>query len=310
MASSIPESYTPAQLSAYLSHISFSPPLAQGPDLTYLTVLQARQVARVPFEDLSLHYSPTHTISLDPVVLFDKIVHRGRGGYCMENNMLFGQMLAALGYDVYFAGARISERLTGSRGAEAQDFGGWSHMVNIVTIQNMRYVVDVGFGAGGSIRPMPLVDGAESQGLGTQMLRLAYRRLRQHRDPTQRAWVLETRGEDENGEEWKPIYAFTTVEFLPSDFSVMNLATSTLRTSWFTYTVVCARMLLSEAGDEVIGNLTLVNRDLKRNIRGKKELLVTCQSEEERLAVLEEHFGIVLREDERGGIAGLGTALR
>ena len=82
----------------------------------------------MPFENLSLHYSAHHTISLDPTVLYAKIVGQqgekpnGRGGYCMENNALFASVLRGLGYDVYSVGARIGRSLAGT-GEEG--FGGW-----------------------------------------------------------------------------------------------------------------------------------------------------------------------------------------
>ena len=40
-------------------------------------------------------------------------------------------------------------------------------MVNIVTLADgSKYVLDVGFGADGATRPLPLVEGKVSQGIG------------------------------------------------------------------------------------------------------------------------------------------------
>ena len=77
-----------------------------------------------PYENLCLHYSPTHKIDLDPQVLFKKIVveARGRGGYCMENSILFNHVLRGLGFDVYTAGVRIRPRINGVPGGE---YMGW-----------------------------------------------------------------------------------------------------------------------------------------------------------------------------------------
>jgi arylamine N-acetyltransferase len=76
----------------------------------------------VPFENLSLHYSQTHLLSLDPEDLFVKIVDRKRGGYCMENNAFFGAVLRSLGYDLINAGARIADAVVGKTG---DGFEGW-----------------------------------------------------------------------------------------------------------------------------------------------------------------------------------------
>lgn len=75
----------------------------------YLALLQKHQLVQVPFENLTLHYSPHRQISLHPEQLFKKIIgdNNGRGGYCMENNGLFGMLLRSLGFKLFSAGARV-----------------------------------------------------------------------------------------------------------------------------------------------------------------------------------------------------------
>lgn len=118
--------YTYKQVDAYLSRISF--PTSKWPridmatartgeDLKYLSELQKYQLAAVPFEDLSLHYSKLPGISLDRDDLYEKIVERRRGGYCMELNFFFATILKTLGYKVIQIGARVF----GPTG----EFGGW-----------------------------------------------------------------------------------------------------------------------------------------------------------------------------------------
>jgi arylamine N-acetyltransferase len=118
MPESTETSYTWEQIEAYLSYISFpvtryktiTPESALTEDgLTYLTALQKRQLSNVPFENLVLHYSKEHLVSIDKDDLFEKIVasKNGRGGYCMENNMFFGIILKTLGFEVIPTGARV-----------------------------------------------------------------------------------------------------------------------------------------------------------------------------------------------------------
>jgi len=108
--------YTQAQVERYLAHISF--PTQQHPipgpaqtrtsrGLEYLTALQKYQLCAVPFENVSLHYSQTKLLSLDPDDLFEKIVDKKRGGYCMEVNHFFGCMLKSIGFDVVRTGGRV-----------------------------------------------------------------------------------------------------------------------------------------------------------------------------------------------------------
>ena len=109
--------YTPSQIAQYESHISLPTPFhsTSSPPLNaaYLTALHIHQIAAIPYENLSLRYSATHAISLDPQVLFKKMVSdkRGRGGYCMENSILFHHVLKALEFRVYMAGVRIRPRV-------------------------------------------------------------------------------------------------------------------------------------------------------------------------------------------------------
>ena len=79
--------------------------------LEYLAFLQKHHLVAVPFENLTLHYSPHRQISLHPDAVYQKIVgdNNGRGGYCMENNLLFGILLHSLGFNLYPAGARVCD---------------------------------------------------------------------------------------------------------------------------------------------------------------------------------------------------------
>lgn len=105
-----PPMLTSTQLSQYLRHISFpNDNLHTVGSLGYLTSLQKYHLAKVPFESLSLHYSKHRLLSLEQEDLYQKIVVRGMGGYCMENNTLFGILLRSLGYKLINAGARVSK---------------------------------------------------------------------------------------------------------------------------------------------------------------------------------------------------------
>ena len=97
---------TPEQLAATLKHLSL-PLEPRPPTLEYLQTLMIRHASRVPFDNIALHYSPTRKLSLDVADLFDKIVVRSRGGYCMEVNAFFAALLRTLGYDLYTIGGRV-----------------------------------------------------------------------------------------------------------------------------------------------------------------------------------------------------------
>lgn len=77
----------------------------------------AYHLAKVPFENLVIHYSPHHSISLDSEHLFQKIVERGHGGYCMENNGFFSIALRSLGFDIWTVGGKVSATV-GTQGVD------------------------------------------------------------------------------------------------------------------------------------------------------------------------------------------------
>ncbi|KAL2132214.1 hypothetical protein VTI74DRAFT_4070 [Chaetomium olivicolor] len=295
--------YTEEQLDRYLKHIRFPQvhvrrDVSRDP-LGFLTALQVHHMARVPFESLSLHYSKHRLLSLDPEDLFEKIVESGRGGYCMEVNTLFAAVLRSLGYTLYSAGARVK----GPNG-----YKGWDHMVNIVTIGSTRYLVDVGFGSNGSASPQPLDNDREFDAVPPVVGRLQYRKLDEHTDPNQRAWLYSVK-ENEDAP-WKDMYSFVETEFMPGDFEVMNLRTMTTPQSFFVQSVMCIRTIPDAAMKKPIGWLILYRDYVKKRVGSESKIIEQLENEEQRVEALERHFGIVLSEVEKKGIRGLSSELR
>ncbi|KAI6390230.1 hypothetical protein MCOR20_011585 [Pyricularia oryzae] len=310
-------SYSKGQIEQYLDHIGFRnadagtlPP----PTLATLTEVQARHLARVPFENISLRYSAkTPPLSLDEQDLFDKIVVGGRGGYCMEVNAFLSAVMRGLGFDVLNVGGRIKKSDDSGR------FSGLSHMLNIVTIDGQRYQVDVGFGKGGPPMPIPLPrkdDGGRHDFVRippSSMGRVEWRSIpRQHLDADQRVWVYSTR-EDGEEEGWKERYSFVDAEFFPEDYEVLNFHTMTHPDSFFLNNVMAVRTVPEgEADGEVVlpcrggcaarGTWVLFNDEIKRTVAGREEVVERLQSEEERIRGLERYFGIKVSPEQAAAI--------
>jgi arylamine N-acetyltransferase len=301
--------YTKEQLSQYFDRLSIPEEKRQydvsslnnEDALTYLALLQKHQLVSIPFENLSLHYSSHHQVSVHPDALFKKIIsdNNGRGGYCMENNGLFGTFLYNLGFTIYSGGARV---WAGS------DWTGWSHMVNLVTIGETKYHVDVAFGADGPVVPMPLDrEGTVMPHISPAKARLQWRNIHGDTDPNQRLWVYEHRRND--GEEWEVKYCYTELEFQPCDYNIMNYYTSTSNKTFFTREIVVDKKILDEQG-EYAGSLIMSKNILKWRIHGEKKKEIEFETEAERLQALEEHFGMRFGEAERDGISGLASQLK
>jgi arylamine N-acetyltransferase len=179
-------------------------------------------------------------------------------------------------------------------------------MLNIVTIEGKRYVLDVGNGSTGSVRPLPLVPDEISVNVGVQEIRLLHTSIPDFTHSNNKLWVYEHRNSPEKP--WTPTYCFDPeIEFLPVDYEMMNYFTSSHRSCWFTYLVVCVKFILEDG--EIVGDVTLFGADVKKRIKGKSEVLAVCQSEEERVKALDEFLGVKLSLAEIQGIKGLQTEL-
>ncbi len=181
-------------------------------------------------------------------------------------------------------------------------------MVNIVTIEEQKFLVDVGFGAPVPIRPLPLVSGHLCTGIVPQSLRLEYKNLPQHTDPSQRVWVYSYRENDHA--QWKEAYSFVEIEFFPQDYEVMNLSTMSCPQSFFTQTVLCIKVILNAESMEIDGVLILMHNEVKKKINGVTDVVEKLANEEKRIRALEKWFGIILNEAEKKGIVGLATELK
>lgn len=312
-----------AQLTKYFDHIRL-PKKYYGDgvplDLSFLTALHRHQIAAVPYENLSLHYSQSKTIVLDPHVLYDKFVTKGcnRGGYCMEGSLFFLNVLRSLGFQAYPTAVRIRLR---EDGVPAGDYIAFTHIVLIIEIPAGarggggdddatpdKYMCDAAFGGDGPTAPLPLRDGVVTKNLGTQELRLAYERVPRS---VHKFWVYQYR----NGpaKPWNSFYAFNDTECLEADFQSINYFTSQAPTFQKT-TVIIVKFLLGPdeaAGEEeVIGKLMLVNGIVKRNMGGKTEVVEVCSTELERINALKKWFGMDFTEEEIAGIKGTVTELK
>ncbi|KAF2001866.1 arylamine N-acetyltransferase 1 [Amniculicola lignicola CBS 123094] len=270
--------------------------------LRYLTHLQQHHLVEIPFENLTLHYSHHRQISIHPEELFKKIIAdgNGRGGYCMENNTLFGTLLYSLGFQIYSAGARVMD---------GGVWSGWGHMVNLITIGSDKYFVDVGFGGNGPISPMKLdKSGTTQQHIQPATARLQWRNIPGNTDENQRLWVYEI--QITGGGEFQIIYCFTELEFILQDYKMMNFYSSNSPRTFFTQVIVGEKKVWGGAkDDELVGNLILGNNNLKLRINGKTEKEIPFKTEQERLDAIKEHFGIAFGPTEKESIQGLTSEI-
>lgn len=123
------------KLSAYFDRIGYSGPVT--PDLATLNAVMRAHIAAVPFENLDVQLCNPVTTALPAI--YAKLVERRRGGWCYENNGLFGWALGEMGFDVRRISAGVMRAVRG-------DAALGNHLALIVTIKGQEWLVDVGFG--------------------------------------------------------------------------------------------------------------------------------------------------------------------
>ena len=142
------------------------------PNLETLSSLLRRHVFSVPFENLDVQLGRALTIKVEDA--YEKIVVNGRGGWCYEQNGLFGWALLELGFSVTRIAAGVMREQKGDSSAA-------SHLTLIVACpgSSARYLVDVGFG-GSMVAPIALEDAEHSHSpfeIGLQKLDDCYWRF-------------------------------------------------------------------------------------------------------------------------------------
>jgi len=206
-------------LQAYLARIGLKeapPPTAEG-----LAELQRAHRLAIPFENLDVILG--RGIAIDSESVFAKLVTAKRGGYCFEQNRLFGDALDALGFVARPLLARV---WLGTAGPPP----GRTHTLSLVTIDGHDWIADAGFG-GSYAPPMPLVEGETALAPDGAQFRL-------NRDPLH-GWMLERDGDAGStdgratGSGWQPQFSFSLEPVFAADLVLSNHWTSTAPESRF-----------------------------------------------------------------------------
>ncbi|QPC73060.1 hypothetical protein HYE68_003812 [Fusarium pseudograminearum] len=312
--------YSESQLETYYNRINFQDSdrkytisnLSTEAQIDFLFSLTKRQLLAVPFENLTLHYSWHRTVDVNADHLFTKIVTERRGGYCMENNSFFHTVLVSLGFEVYMVAARVFS-------PDAKRYGGITHCLNVVTIGDKSYAVDVGFGGRTPTIPMEILDGKVFQRTDSGQMRLRHDTIPEYLTK-QKVWIYEFRS-NESGE-WIPQWCFIDHEVLPDDIRAMNMAPSKSPSSFFTFKVIAVQSVsekedfsemetrdLKNVGGDIDGSVFIDGNVMKYRKAGVVKMEKTFETEDERLEALKKYFGIELTEENKRAIRGTAGAI-
>jgi N-hydroxyarylamine O-acetyltransferase len=242
----------------YLDRIGLSRPITV--DVEGLRRLQYAHLMRVPFENLDIHLG--RPIGLDLASFFEKIVIRGRGGFCYELNGLFACLLKALGFQVDLLSARAATR-EGGFGPE------FDHLALRVDL-DQPYLADVGFGDA-FLEPLRIAAGIEQNDP-----RKTFLLTHECAD-----WLVRER---KPGGTWKPLYLFNLVPRDLEDFIEMCRYHQRSPESHFTQGTVCSTATAA-------GRMTISGDRFIETQEGRRtERLI--QNETELRTLLAEHFHV------------------
>jgi N-hydroxyarylamine O-acetyltransferase len=201
---------------AYLERIG----LGAGERPTLHAIHRAHATS-IPFENLDPHRGIP--VSLAQEDLERKLVHRRRGGYCFEHNLLLASALEQLDLTVEPMLARVR------RGAPAGTVRPRSHLVLRVTDDEGRvWHADVGLGLGTLLDPIPFgQDGGDAH----EQSGWSFRVIEEGPE-----LVLQTLAE----ESWSDVYAFSPQPVPRIDIETSNWWTSTNPQSPFVFGLIAA----------------------------------------------------------------------
>lgn len=263
-----------------LSEIKFQDYLARigcqkvsgGLDASFETLqyLHRQHALTIPFEGISPYIK--QPVYIDGASITNKLISKQRGGYCYEMNGLFSAALRKLGFAVSLYLAEIMYDGSAARSKDSR------HAMLVVSIENKRYLCDVGYGRNGLLEPILLPKEGEETTFGEHRLRhtkefgciLDYK--------IQGVYALEYR--------FDPIQPSLNCEELEPHNQYMQHST---QSPFINYRI------LTRATPT--GRITLVDKNL-RIVQYNKVEKRCIQSLEEYKAVLKEQFGIMLEAEE------------
>lgn len=254
------------KLKAYFLRVGYSGEVA--PNLECLKQLQYLHPQAIAFENLN----PFLGLSLDLKFssIFDKLVSEGRGGYCFEHNLLFGQVLKTIGFKVKGLSARVFWEVPEGE-VKPRD-----HMVLMVQVSGRNYIADVGFGGASFTGPLELYYTEEQQ------------------TPHEPYRITENGGfyylEIKINGEWRLMYRFGLEEQLMPDYEVVSWYLCSFPNSMFVNELMLARCM--PWGRYALHNNKFTTHRLDGN--SEKQTFVTAN---EIKAALEDKFLIQLPEN-------------
>ncbi|KAL4670877.1 hypothetical protein H8959_003586, partial [Pygathrix nigripes] len=256
-------------------------------DLETLTDILEHQIRAVPFENLNMHCGEAMELGLETI--FDQIVRRNRGGWCLQVNQLLYWALTTIGFQTTMLGGYVYIPAANKYST------GMVHLLLQVTIDGRNYIADAGFGGPSQMwQPLELISGKDQPQMPC-IFRLTEEEGIWYLDQIRREQYIPN--EEFLNSDLLPkkthqkLYSFTLEPRKIEDFESINTYLQTSPTSAFTTTSFCS--LQTTEGVRCLVGFTLTYR--KFNYKDNTDLIeFKTLIEEEVEEVLKNIFKISL----------------
>jgi len=251
-------------ISDYLVALKIEKPVTTLEDVKALI---RRCIAAFPFTSIPVLLK--EELSLDLTQIVEKIVTRRRGGYCFEHNKLMYEVLRASGFEVkaLFGRVLLNRDITVPK----------THRSTLLTYEDERYLVDVGFGYDSPSMPIKFGPIPTTTHLGKSY------RIKAYEDDH---FAFQTTVDDEP----YTLYSFDLHDYNEADFEMGHFYSHKHPKAVFVNNLVISVILEDEIR-------TLVNNKYQKiSATGSKKMII--DSPEFLKSVLEKEFDYPLRADE------------
>ncbi|KAM6221855.1 arylamine N-acetyltransferase 2-like [Rhynchocyon petersi] len=258
-------------------------------DLQTLTDILYHQIQAIPFENLNIHCGEPMVLDLETI--FDQVVRKKRGGWCLQLNSLLHWVLTKMGFETTMLGGYVYNPPTCKYSIKM------IHLLLKVTINDKNYIVDAAFGRSYQIwQPLELSSGKDQPQMPC-IFRLREEEEIWYLDQVRREQYIPDQ-EFLNSDlleknKYRKIYSFTLQPRTIDDFEYVNMYLQTSPSSLFTSKSFCS--LQTPDGVHCLVGLILTSR--KFNYKDNVDLLeFKTLKEDEVQEVLKNLFNISLEK--------------
>ncbi|XP_074406905.1 arylamine N-acetyltransferase, pineal gland isozyme NAT-3 [Zonotrichia albicollis] len=256
-------------------------------DLATMSEIFLHHIRAIPYENLSIHCGERIELDLEPI--YNKIVRKKRGGWCMENNYLLFWVLKTLGYNITLLGAKV---YVPERDAYPEDI---NHLLLRVDLDGKSYIMDAGFGMAYQMwQPMELISGTDQPQTPGVFRFQEENGIWYFEKVRRKQWVLNlstSTSPNVEDEVCRRVYLFTLQPRDIEEFRGCNAHLQTAPTSKFVLKSMCSMQTADGIWELVGWKLT----EIKYNYRDNMDHVeIRMLAEEELEKTLREKFSLTL----------------